>query len=184
MKKLVSVLLATVLLLTCIPLTAVSVSADYRCGDYYYTLVDVLGETTNEATITDYVGSATDLVIPTKLDGYYVKTIGSSAFKNCTSLTSVTIPSGVSIYTSAFYGCSQLNSVYISAGIMTISADAFEYCSTLTAFYVDKNNYSYSSIDGVLYNKNATKLVLYPIYKAYKKQFRALVNVRKTPLRS
>ena len=46
-----------------------------------------------EIEITDYPTSATGAVsIPATIDGKPVKSIGSLAFKNCTGVTSVTIP--------------------------------------------------------------------------------------------
>ena len=52
------------------------------------------------------------LVIPSVLGGYSVTTLGSYAFRNCTRLTSVTVPQSVtSIQDSAFNGCSGLTSM-------------------------------------------------------------------------
>lgn len=73
---------------------------------------------TLEATVTDAVsGISGDLVIPASIEAdsdgvmrtYTVTAIGSSAFEDCTSLTSVTISNSVtSIGSSAFYGCTNL----------------------------------------------------------------------------
>ena len=70
-----------------------------------------------------------DLVIPAG-----VTRIGSSAFKECSGLTSVEIPSSVtSIGSSAFRGCSGLTSVEIPAGVTSIDSYAFDWCSGLTS---------------------------------------------------
>ena len=79
-----------------------------------------------------------NLVIPSTVQVgetvYNVKSIGWSAFNGCASLTSVTIPDGVTtIDWSAFYGCSGMQTINIPDGITSIGSNAFYNCSSLTA---------------------------------------------------
>lgn len=61
--------------------------------------------------------------------------IGSGAFQGKTSITSVTIPEGVtSIGESAFKGCTNLSSIISDDYISSIGESAFEGCSSLTSF--------------------------------------------------
>ena len=65
--------------------------------------------------------------------GNSVTSIGSSAFKDCSGLTSVNIPNSVtSIGSSAFYGCSGLTSVTIGNSVTSIGEWAFYNCTNLT----------------------------------------------------
>ena len=97
--------------------------------------------------------------------GNSVKSIGGCAFYNCSSLTSVTIPDSVTrIGGNAFSYCSSLTSVTIGNGITSIN-DSFSGCVSLKSFTVSESNSAYSSKDGVLFNKNKTKLVAYPAGK-------------------
>ncbi len=65
-------------------------------------------------------------------DGANVRTIGESAFNECSSLLSINIPIGVTrIGQSAFYGCKLLQSIDIPIGIKTIGMFAFRDCSSL-----------------------------------------------------
>ena len=58
--------------------------------------------------------------------------IGSYAFRGCSSLTSLTIPNGVtSIGDYAFYNCTSLSSVTIPSGVTSIGETAFGFCTSL-----------------------------------------------------
>lgn len=82
--------------------------------------------------IIKYVGSDSDVIIPSTIDGVSVTSIGNSAFKNCTSLTSVKIPDTViSIGLGAFESCTSLTSITIPEGVATIENNSFAGCSNL-----------------------------------------------------
>jgi len=66
-----------------------------------------------------------------------VTSIGSSAFHNCSGLTSITIPNSVTtIGSSAFSGCSGLTSITIPNSVTTIGSSAFSGCSGLTSITI------------------------------------------------
>lgn len=91
----------------------------------------------------------------------YVTGIGRFAFIDCSRLTSVNIPNSVtSIGNSVFKGCRSLTSVDIPDSVTSIGSDVFS-CSGLSNITVNNNNTNYCSIDGNLYDKNATVLIQY-----------------------
>ena len=60
--------------------------------------------------------------------------LGSRAFYNCSGLTSLSLPSGItSIGNEAFSGCSGLTSLSLPSGITSIGSEAFSGCSGLTS---------------------------------------------------
>ena len=66
--------------------------------------------------------------------GDSVTTIGNSAFRDCRTLTSVTIPNSIkTIGDEAFLDCSSLTSVTIPNSVTTIGDEAFRDCSSLTS---------------------------------------------------
>jgi uncharacterized repeat protein (TIGR02543 family) len=85
-------------------------------------------------------------------------------FFGCSKLTSVTIPNSVcTIGENTFSACTGLISATIPASVVSLGIDAFEYCTGLTSITVENNNPNYCSVDGVLFNKNKTTLIQYPL---------------------
>ena len=109
---------------------------------------NVTNKSTKEVEVTyrnwNYNSYFGDVVIPDSVsyngNTYWVTCIGSSAFYFCPDLTSVTIPDGVTSFGDWF----------------------FPGCNKLTSIIVDGANPIFSSLDGVLFNKEGTVLKAYP----------------------
>ncbi|MDO4571327.1 MAG: leucine-rich repeat domain-containing protein [Planctomycetia bacterium] len=91
-------------------------------------------------TITKFIGSETEVVIPAEIDGLPVRTIRYNAFEGCTALTSLTIPASVKeIGNTALYGCKSLKFISIV-----------------------EENPCFRSIEGVVYTKDGRTLCVCP----------------------
>jgi hypothetical protein len=92
-----------------------------------------------------------------------VTSLEEYAFRDCVSLQSISIPESVtSIGDAAFFGCASLPSIVIGKSLTSIGAGAFSYCTGLGAITVDPLNPSYSSVDGVLFDKGQATLIQFP----------------------
>ena len=128
-KKLVTLVLGG-MLAAALPLAA----DEWTDPDTGYTWTyQIYGETAEiQSSMTFYPTGA--LEIPSTLGGKPVTSIGSYVFHNCSGLTSVKIPDGVTnIENDAFLGCSGLTSVTIPDGVTSIGHQAFRDCSGLTS---------------------------------------------------
>lgn len=95
-----------------------------------------------------------------------ISKIGEWAFGGCESLPDVTFSDNLNtIEFGAFSRCKGLTDVFIPAGVNSIESCAFLTCSSLESIAVDEANRSFSSSDGVLFNKNQTELLAYPMGK-------------------
>ena len=88
--------------------------------------------------ITGYSGSDTQVSIPSTIGDKTVSEIDKNVFGS--SVTYLFIPSGVT----------------------SIHSYAFDDCSNLETISVSSSNTSFCAVDGVLFNKDKTKLVRYP----------------------
>lgn len=96
--------------------------------------------------------------------------IGDSTFCNCSGLMGGLniIPSTVkNIGNFAFFHCTGFSGeLNVPESVTSIGDCAFAYCGGLTSIIADTNNKYYSSLDGVLFNKDATKIVAFPSGKS------------------
>ena len=145
-----------------IPDSVTSIGDSTFCGCSSLESITIPNSVTNIEKYAFYdCSSLTSITIP---EG--VTSIGSYAFYDCSSLTSITIPEGVtSIGSYAFQSCSSLTNITIPDSVTSIGANAFSGCSSLTSINVSDNNKNYSSIDGVLFNKDKTEIIKYPTKK-------------------
>ncbi len=133
-------------------------------GEHYYISIDKCYSYLDAIGVYTFRGcnKLTSVTIPNS-----VTTIGNNAFGDCTALTSIIIPNSViSIGDAAFDRCSGLISITISNGVTSIGNKAFSECTSLNEFIVSGNNSAFKSIEGVLFNKDGTKLIAFPNSKS------------------
>ena len=112
-------------------------------------------------TITRYTGNKTKLVIPGKIGGKKVTSIGWNAFSGCRGLKSITLPKSVtSIGLGAFGDCSGLKSITIPKSVTSIDYDVFRGCDSLAiSCYKNSAVHKYAIENNIpvkLIGKNAT----------------------------
>lgn len=84
-------------------------------------------------------------------------------FTACSSLKSINLPEGLeTIGIQSFCDCDSLKTVTIPSSVNSIGFGAFEWCDSLTEIKVKSNNAYFTDINGVLYNKDKTKIIQYP----------------------
>jgi len=90
--------------------------------------------------------------------------IGEAAFSRCHQISSVSISGTVTIIGSAaFEYCTSLTSITIPSSVNTIHRFFVAGCTSLTSILVEEGNEYFVSVDGVLFNKDRTWLVAFPV---------------------
>lgn len=137
MKKTITLLLSVLILISCIPAGGIFASAEEAQSDYKYELLE-----DGSIKLTEYLGSETVVNLPSEIDCKTVTAISYTVFDN-NDITEVNIPETIS----------------------EIDDFTFLRSKKLKAINVDENNKTYSSVDGVLFNKEQTVLYCYPRQK-------------------
>ncbi len=179
MKKLLSIILSLVLIIAALPLAAVdSFATDYYTspdGEWMYYLNEndeaiIYSGSTNSSA---YLGSDTDIVVPSYIAGYPVvslgqytfsgntnlqsivlpntlTTISNHVFRNCTNLTSVTFGNSVGMLgPNSFEGCTSITEMNLPDSVQTIGGYAFNNCTNLEKIYIPTG---LTSIGGYAFN--------------------------------
>ena len=108
-------------------------------SDFQY----IVNSDNNTVTCTKYIGKGGEVVIPAELGGKPVGAIGNifeetGAFEDCTDVTSVIIPEGVTVIEdNAFRNCVGLTSVAIPSSITLLRNCAFDNCPNLRSVYFE-----------------------------------------------
>ena len=107
-------------------------------------------------SITKYIGNKQSVTIPSMINNYPVKTIAQLAFKDCTTVKYIYIPSSIE-----GIGTDEIGDT------AKYESSVFVGCSNLNTVEIDSNNqyYTNNNGDGIIYDKNKTKLYYYPTAK-------------------
>ena len=144
MKKLIQRGMLGILLVLaifmCIPIQAraddgIVVEKD---GDFLYR---VEGESDNpEVTIYSYVGSDTDVTVPSEIKGKPVTTLYGT-FSGNKTVKKVTVPEGVRLIKNlAFHGCTALTTVVLPSSLEEMTEYTFYQCTNLKTVSLDTAN--------------------------------------------
>jgi hypothetical protein len=124
---------------------------------------------TEEPTETETETQAPAKVIESlRFISYGNGTCAVTGIGNCTDLC-IVIPERSSdgdivtaIEGRAFYGNTEIKAVEIPSTITSIGSEAFGGCTSLVYISVDKNNKSFTDIDGILFSIDRKNLLAYP----------------------
>jgi hypothetical protein len=105
-------------------------------------------------------GKSGGIVIPNS-----VTCIGNSAFYLCLNVSTTLPNSLLSIEDRAFWGCGINGILTIPSSVKKIGNTALANCSNITNFSVDNNSQHFTSVDGILFNKDKTILIQWPLKK-------------------
>ncbi len=115
--------------------------------------------------VSDYAFSGCSaletLTLPEGITG-----VGPGAFDGCAALTEVDLPDSLTgINEHAFAGCEALTTIQIPANVDYVNTEAFLSCPAMTELTVDPENPFFTTVDGVLYDKDVVALIVYPTGK-------------------
>lgn len=95
--------------------------------------------------------------------GQKLEIIGRYAFFNCKNLKNFNLPESVEqIKEGAFNSCSCLQNVYIGKNVYEIEKAAFSCCDELKNIIVNEDNKFFITKDGILYDKDVTRIIFIP----------------------
>ena len=147
---------------SCSALTSVSMPSVTTIGDYAFYYCNALTSVSMPSVVTIGEGAFYTCSSLTSVSMPSATTIGDYAFEYCSTLTSVEMPAVATIGEFAFGWCFDLAYIHLPASCTSVFSNPFVACISLREITVDENNPDYTSVDGVLYDKNVETLLACP----------------------
>ena len=133
----------------------------YGAFEYAYNLTDIIIPNSvkyiDDYTFEDCV-NLTHIKLP---ETYYV--LNTGLFQGCKSLKNIELPESLEAIEWRAFANSGLERIFIPKNVNQIADSAFRDCAELKEFDVDSSNSYYADVDGVLFNKDLTTLINYPL---------------------
>lgn len=187
MKKIISCFLSLVCIITSIFGSGASVFASDlptsgKCGENAFWKYDSKTSTMTvygDGSVDDYddcnqfwidINTGEKLGIKHLVIDEGITSIGDETFYGCTELLTVSLPDTLTdLGFFAFGNCYNLQSINIPVNLTTAFSECgLEYSYNYKEINVDSDNKLYSSVDGILFNKDKTELIKYPQMKTDK----------------
>lgn len=108
--------------------------------------------------IKKYTGNAKNVIVPSKIDGFYVANIAKYAFSNNDNIETVSFEEDssqplLSLSAECFYKCANLHTINIPVKTMGMSVSSIQKCYKMSKITVTNTNYKFE--DGKLYCKKS-----------------------------
>lgn len=110
--------------------------------------------TQEDSYIFDYCENLTDVTVAGDIASY--------TFINCPAIANLTLQEGTTAIGAGAFDSKSLEEIRFPSSYKTWNPGAFQGCSNVKSYFVAQGNPWYSSLDGVLFNKNQTRLISYP----------------------
>ena len=125
MKRIISMVLVFLMLFALLSLTAVALETE----EFKF----VLSDDSTYYILSEYLGSQTEIAVPSYYKSLPVKVIGEAAFQHQDAITKIELPTTITrIEAYAFAHCYLLTDINIPSSVEAIGASAFSDCSALT----------------------------------------------------
>jgi hypothetical protein len=139
------------------------------CADTKENLFSINIINGEEIHITKYHGKSNRISVPAEIKGLPVTGVTSNAFWGNNEAVSIVLPDSVEVIgNNAFFSCKSITSFNIPKSLKELGDNAFTGCDNLKSITVTVGNEYFISKDGVLFDKDMTKLIIYPARKTGK----------------
>lgn len=150
----------------CVSLESINLEACVNLkilGPYAFTYCSALKEISIPNTVTEicnhtfYRCAALETVVLPK----NLISIRTCAFQECWNLTNIEFPDTLQVIESTAFWGGKMKEIFIPKNVSSIGENPFHYCEA-ESITVDEENEIFTSVDGILYDKNVTTLLRAP----------------------